>query len=212
MEKMAKETESAAPKKKEHAKKDLKTKDYYTYKLVGVVVHNGNAESGHYYSYINVARHEWENNEKYLHTEQDRWVEFNDSLVREFSFQRLEAECFGGGQEDVYAGDVGDATGEFATFLAGRSKSAYMLIYEKREKMPIPEKETAYQAVENDLVLNSLECDSTAVSRAENSTSPQRIFFKDKQEKMYRLHKFHNVPQKLAEDITTVFRRSLTKK
>jgi len=26
--------------------------EYYNYELVGVVVHNGTADSGHYYSYI----------------------------------------------------------------------------------------------------------------------------------------------------------------
>ncbi len=206
-EKSAKDSDSPAAKKKELSRKARKSADYYKYKLVGVVVHNGNADSGHYYSYINVARHEWESSDKYLHPEQDRWVEFNDSLIREFSFQRLETECFGGGQEDNYAvGDAADATGEFAGLLAGRSKSAYMLIYEKREKMPIPEKDPTYVPAENDLVLGSLECDSTAVSRAESSH--QRVVYKDEKDgACYRLHRFHNVPFRLAEDIKSEVNR-----
>lgn len=31
----------------------IKPKDYYEYKLKGVVVHKGTAQYGHYYSYIN---------------------------------------------------------------------------------------------------------------------------------------------------------------
>ena len=29
-------------------------KEYYTYKLKGMVIHSGNAQGGHYYSYIKV--------------------------------------------------------------------------------------------------------------------------------------------------------------
>lgn len=41
--------------------------NYYNYKLKGVVIHMGNAEAGHYYSYIE----ERDN--------QGKWFEFNDS-------------------------------------------------------------------------------------------------------------------------------------
>ena len=56
-----------------------------TYKLSGVVVHIGAAEFGHYFSYI-------ESGEK--------WLEFNDSKVKEFKLSNLENECFGGSQND----------------------------------------------------------------------------------------------------------------
>jgi len=49
--------------------------DYYNYELVGVVVHNGTADSGHYYSYIK---------EQERFEENDQWFEFNDTWVREF--------------------------------------------------------------------------------------------------------------------------------
>jgi ubiquitin carboxyl-terminal hydrolase 34 len=54
------------------------------YKLKGVVVHYGSAEFGHYYSYIN--------------TKDDEWMEFNDSVIKEFKITNLESECFGGDQ------------------------------------------------------------------------------------------------------------------
>ena len=57
--------------------------EYFNYVLKGVVVHLGYADSGHYYSYI-----------------QDRggskWFEFNDIFVRDFNFDDLAEETFGG--------------------------------------------------------------------------------------------------------------------
>jgi len=54
------------------------------YKLVGVVVHSGTAEAGHYFSYIRAS---------------DRWLEFNDSNVKLYNFDHLEQDCFGGSQD-----------------------------------------------------------------------------------------------------------------
>jgi len=50
---------------------------------VGVLVHSGSANSGHYYSFIR------ERNER------GRWLEFNDTTVKEFDFAELAKECFG---------------------------------------------------------------------------------------------------------------------
>ena len=66
---------------------------YYQYKLVGVVVHNGTADAGHYFSYINTTRKKEES------SKQDTWLEFNDSSIRSFEFKKLEKECFGGFSE-----------------------------------------------------------------------------------------------------------------
>jgi ubiquitin C-terminal hydrolase len=65
----------------------------FEYKRVGVVVHMGTADAGDYLSFINTNRsdkHEW------LLTEKDKWLEFNDSIVREYRFANLEQDCFGG--------------------------------------------------------------------------------------------------------------------
>ena len=52
----------------------------YEYKLVGVVVHMGTADAGHYISYININRGtKSEDNPEWLKTENDKWLEFNDS-------------------------------------------------------------------------------------------------------------------------------------
>lgn len=57
----------------------------FQYKLVGVVVHMGTAQAGHYISYINIERgHKDEENPEWLNTEKEKWLEFNDSAVKDF--------------------------------------------------------------------------------------------------------------------------------
>lgn len=63
--------------------------DYYNYELVGVVVHSGSADSGHYYSYI-------KEQEQQQDEEEEKWYEFNDTKVTEFDKKELPQETFGG--------------------------------------------------------------------------------------------------------------------
>lgn len=58
------------------------------YDLVGVTVHTGTADGGHYYSFIK------ERNS--LNGQQDRWFLFNDAEVKIFDPSQIAAECFGG--------------------------------------------------------------------------------------------------------------------
>lgn len=45
----------------------------------------GTATAGHYISYININRgHKDEENPEWLLTEKDKWLEFNDSGVKDF--------------------------------------------------------------------------------------------------------------------------------
>ena len=82
------------------------------FNLVGVLVHSGTAESGHYYSYI-----------------QERpsgpasgktWVEFNDIDVVNFDSTHIPDQCFGGFTE---------SSGYSSRYL--KSWNAYMLFYER---------------------------------------------------------------------------------
>jgi len=60
-------------------------------------------------------------------------MEFNDSNVRNFNFDKLKEECFGGsgGQsEDSWGASSGWGGSSYG-------KSAYMLIYERRKKKPV---------------------------------------------------------------------------
>ena len=65
----------------------------YEYRLCGVVVHYGTAEFGHYYSYINTNRG---NKENILDPSKDKWLEYNDSMIRSFNIEDLDKNCFGG--------------------------------------------------------------------------------------------------------------------
>ena len=92
-----------------------------SYKLRGVVVHSGSADSGHYYSFIEA--------------EENEWYEFNDDEVMPFDPQRLPDESFGSreGYEEC------------------KIRNAYLLIYQKiskkvQESPPMPEENSAIVA------------------------------------------------------------------
>ena len=84
------------------------------FELVGVLVHSGTAESGHYYSYIRQPPQ--------VSADDYNWVEFNDMDVTKFDPNNIADQCFGGYSE--------------ATHYAHRFQknwNAYMLFYERIE-------------------------------------------------------------------------------
>jgi hypothetical protein len=135
--------------------------DEYIYRLVGVNVHVGTADHGHYYSLIDQRRggaeldptiKDEEGNTKFAEWAEvgkDPWKVFNDSEVRHFNFDKdLKAEAFGvsAGEKDDEGGErKSDAMtdAELASFLAGGAKtygkSAYMLVYERKSKKSLHE-------------------------------------------------------------------------
>ena len=94
-------------------------KDYYEYTLKGVTVHIGTAEFGHYYSYIKIR--------------DGKWLEFNDSNIRDFDPKNMESECFGGSS----SGDGADDGWGWSRGGRDNSKNAYILVYERKIKDPI---------------------------------------------------------------------------
>ncbi|KAL8800419.1 MAG: hypothetical protein Q9182_005195 [Xanthomendoza sp. 2 TL-2023] len=83
------------------------------FELVGVLVHAGTAESGHYYSFIR---------ERPTKAEQGAsWVEFNDAEVTPFNFSHIPDLCFGG---------VTEPTGYTAPTYS-KTWNAYMLFYQR---------------------------------------------------------------------------------
>eukprot|EP00549_Striatella_unipunctata_P025510 CAMPEP_0118716052 /NCGR_PEP_ID=MMETSP0800-20121206/27275_1 /TAXON_ID=210618 ORGANISM="Striatella unipunctata, Strain CCMP2910" /NCGR_SAMPLE_ID=MMETSP0800 /ASSEMBLY_ACC=CAM_ASM_000638 /LENGTH=108 /DNA_ID=CAMNT_0006622407 /DNA_START=159 /DNA_END=482 /DNA_ORIENTATION=+ len=60
------------------------TDDDYEYDLVGVLVHAGVAQGGHYYSFIKER------------SEEAKWYRFDDEDVTLFDPASIEVECFGG--------------------------------------------------------------------------------------------------------------------
>lgn len=60
--------------------------EQYEYDLVGVTVHTGTADGGHYYSFI----------KDRSAGARDKWFLFNDAEVKPFDPNQIAAECFGG--------------------------------------------------------------------------------------------------------------------
>ena len=124
-----------------------KDESYYEFELVGVVVHTGTADAGHYYSYINVKREGEEDQMVYDKTNSNdvnNWLEFNDSLIRSFNLNNLEEECFGGSQQNLNP-FTGDEVADNSNWQPkpvnyeekDNIKNAYMLVYERKRKKPI---------------------------------------------------------------------------
>ena len=78
----------------------------YQYELTGIICHIGNAEQGHYISYI-------KNND-------GKWFQYNDSMINTFNPNNIESQCFGGSftYDDEYDWEKRE-----------NSKSAYILMY-----------------------------------------------------------------------------------
>ncbi|RXG47542.1 hypothetical protein VDGE_06482 [Verticillium dahliae] len=90
------------------------TSEEDVFELVGVLVHSGTAESGHYYSYIR---------ERPSTADQETWLEFNDEAVSTWDAAQLEAATFGGPDTN----QVNDAN----SVAYDKSYSAYMLFYQR---------------------------------------------------------------------------------
>ena len=95
------------------------------YELIGIVIHSGQANAGHYYSFI-----------KNTQCNNNQWYRFNDTLVEEIQLteQMLEEECFGGivrSEKD----NMDNSRNERIRFW-----NAYMLIYQciKPTKLNLP--------------------------------------------------------------------------
>ncbi|KAF7560328.1 hypothetical protein G7046_g3827 [Stylonectria norvegica] len=88
------------------------------FELVGVLVHSGTAESGHYYSYIR---------ERPTSADRPSWVEFNDDAVAPWDPALLESSTFGGpDHRPIY---------ETNGILYDKPYSAYMLFYQRASSL-----------------------------------------------------------------------------
>jgi ubiquitin carboxyl-terminal hydrolase 34 len=98
------------PYKVEHLMSPSEKSPEDVFELVGILVHSGTAESGHYFSYIR---------ERPSSNDKANWVEFNDDLVTPWDLNSMEAKCFGG--FDLNS----------ANFQIEKQYSAYMLFYQR---------------------------------------------------------------------------------
>ncbi|XP_064464002.1 ubiquitin carboxyl-terminal hydrolase 34-like isoform X1 [Ornithodoros turicata] len=102
-----------------HKEPKEEPEECYDYDLIGVTVHTGTADGGHYYSFIR----ERQNPGK------DKWFLFNDAEVKPFDPSHIAAECFGG---EMTSKTYDSVTDKFMDFSFEKTNSAYMLFYERR--------------------------------------------------------------------------------
>ncbi|XP_059140581.1 ubiquitin carboxyl-terminal hydrolase 24-like isoform X2 [Physella acuta] len=100
------------------------------YDLVGIVVHSGQANAGHYYSFIRDRRGTVVTNPN-----KGKWFKFNDTVVEEFDMNdvTVEEECFGG----TYKAKVYDSSNTYPEERL-RYWNGYLLFYERIEDMRSP--------------------------------------------------------------------------
>ncbi|CAI6334505.1 unnamed protein product [Periconia digitata] len=103
-------TIDVSPYKIDHLSDPSQTREEDWFELVGVLVHQGSSEAGHYYSYIRTRPDLAEN--------VTRWSEFNDRDVDAFDPQYIPSRAFGG-LDDKFQRQL-------------KNYSAYMLFYQRR--------------------------------------------------------------------------------
>jgi ubiquitin carboxyl-terminal hydrolase 34 len=123
------------------------------FELVGILVHAGTAESGHYYSFIR---------ERPSTSDKETWVEFNDDNVTPWDPNNMESACFGGPE---YRGPLDTGLQYDKTW------SAYMLFYQRSSslaaqrqslersgmsspiRLPVPTELASHIALENEMLM-----------------------------------------------------------
>ncbi|KAI9796613.1 MAG: hypothetical protein M1833_006053 [Piccolia ochrophora] len=90
------------------------------FELVGVLIHSGTAESGHYYSFIR--------ERPITSLTQSGWVQFNDAEVQSWDPNNLKNHCFGGIETWTQNGHPQPIT-------VPKAYSAYMLFYQRSSSL-----------------------------------------------------------------------------
>ena len=125
----------------------MKEDDDFIYRLVGVNIHRGTAQHGHYWSLINIARGAKEKDgPNWGKVEDDAWKRFDDDEVHFQSYRDLHCESFGGDETSMKESEINTFISEGQAY----GKSAYMLIYERKTKGPIREIKIKNEVTEAD--------------------------------------------------------------
>jgi ubiquitin C-terminal hydrolase len=119
----------------------MRDADYYQYELVGIVVHQGSSDSGHYYSFVRERQPPPGVKRAAAAAAAPCWFEFNDTSVSPFLIEDIPDECFGGTVEVMRNGE---------TFLREKGNNAYILFYERKKWIDWPAAaEEALRSAEN---------------------------------------------------------------
>ncbi|XP_055381002.1 ubiquitin carboxyl-terminal hydrolase puf [Condylostylus longicornis] len=133
---------------------------YYEYDLVGITVHTGTADGGHYYSFIKERNEtntiQQQNNPHH----QEKWFLFNDAEVKPFDPSQIASECFGG---EMTSKTYDSVTEKYLDFSFEKTNSAYMLFYERRISLD------RKQSHQNTDFVNCKATTSTAADNQSNS-------------------------------------------
>ena len=98
----------------------INKKENFLYELHSVIVHQGNANSGHYFAYIKQSNNNRE------------WLLFNDENVRPADNYEIFRQNFGG-QSEIYKNKGNQ--GEIVTNNINYERSAYILVYIQKSKI-----------------------------------------------------------------------------
>lgn len=137
--------------------------DYYQYRLRGIIIHVGTADSGHYYSFIR---------------EQNQWFEFNDTFVRPLDPSEIPNEAFGGEEKFSYQAQSGVTAAAFKS----KHRNAYILLYE-RSKFYVYRKEEeslkplVYTYDTNEIEFSEVKEENERYWRCKSSFSPEYFDF-----------------------------------
>jgi len=178
----------------------IKTNDYYEYNLVGVNVHYGLSEAGHYFSFINTERTGYLN--KMIHND-NNWLKFNDSVISEFSINEIEENCFGGKMNNNHFYNNDDMTETM--------QSAYMLVYEREIKSPLKIKVEKNELENNKNIITYNNNDENDIFKKyniftnDNEEIFNHYFFNSDKNEYYNFISFYSlkklIPRKLAIEI-----------
>ncbi|KAL5612761.1 hypothetical protein BROUX41_004154 [Berkeleyomyces rouxiae] len=97
-----------------HLSSPEKSSEPDVFELVGILVHTGTAESGHYYSYIK---------DRPCLPDTDKWLEFNDDTVSQWDPMQMESSTFGGFEPHMSYDNTPEPI--------EKAYSAYMLFYQR---------------------------------------------------------------------------------
>ena len=151
--------------------------EYYKYKLMGIVVHTGTAQAGHYYSYIR---------ERHSVDGKEHWFEFNDSTVIPFDIASLESSCFGG--EDVFT--YGSSYGQPYVSKRERHHNAFVLVYDRADTLEAPMKAS-----------KELDDEESRIVKCPLSTAEQDALLKRYRERKAQLSTRGTVPPDIYKEI-----------